>query len=42
MCYGSEFNSNAILQWTNCTKVDWHHIATAEPIQNAFIESFNR
>ncbi len=38
---GSEFTSNAILQWANRTKVDWHYIALGKPIQNAFIESFN-
>ncbi len=38
---GSEFTSNAILQWTDHTKVDWHYIAPGKPIQNAFIESFN-
>jgi putative transposase len=38
---GSEFTSNAILQWTNRGKVDWHYIAPGKPIQNAFIESFN-
>lgn len=40
-CYGSEFTSNAILQWTDRAKVDWHYIAPGKPIQNAFIESFN-
>lgn len=38
---GSEFTSNAILQWTDRAKVDWHYIAPGKPIQNAFIESFN-
>ncbi|RZI65471.1 MAG: IS3 family transposase [Pseudomonas sp.] len=38
---GSEFTSNAILQWTDQTKVEWHYIAPGKPIQNAFIESFN-
>ncbi|CCM79566.1 Integrase catalytic region (fragment) [Rhizobium mesoamericanum STM3625] len=38
---GSEFTSNAILQWTDKTKMDWHYIAPGKPIQNAFIESFN-
>jgi putative transposase len=38
---GSEFTSNAILQWAARTKVDWHYIAPGKPIQNAFIESFN-
>lgn len=37
---GSEFTSNAILQWTDRAKVDWHYIAPGKPIQNAFIESF--
>lgn len=41
MCYGSEFTSNAILQWTDQVKMDWHYIAPGKPIQNAFIESFN-
>lgn len=38
---GSEFTSNAILQWTNRGMVDWHYIAPGKPVQNAFIESFN-
>ncbi|APG86900.1 transposase (plasmid) [Sinorhizobium americanum CCGM7] len=38
---GSEFTSNAILQWTDRTKVEWHYIAPGKPVQNAFIESFN-
>ncbi|MBB3522186.1 transposase InsO family protein [Rhizobium sp. BK456] len=38
---GSEFTSNAILQWTDRTKVEWHYIAPGKPIQNAVIESFN-
>ena len=38
---GSEFTSNAILQWTDRAKVDWHYIAPGKPIQNAFIDSFN-
>lgn len=38
---GSEFTSNAILQWADRTKVSWHYIAPGKPIQNAFIESFN-
>jgi putative transposase len=39
---GSEFTSNAIVHWTDHTKVGWHCIAPGKPIQNAFIESFNR
>lgn len=38
---GSEFTSNAILQWTDQAKVEWHYIAPGKPIRNAFIESFN-
>lgn len=38
---GSEFTSNAILQWAEQVNVDWHYIAPGKPIQNAFIESFN-
>jgi putative transposase len=38
---GTEFTSNAILQWTEQTKIAWHYIAPGKPIQNAFIESFN-
>lgn len=37
---GSEFTSNAILQWTDRSKVEWHYIAPAKPIQNAFIGCF--
>jgi putative transposase len=38
---GTEFTSNAILQWAEQTGVDWHYIAPGKPQQNAFIESFN-
>ncbi len=38
---GSEFTCNAILQWADRAKVEWHYIAPGKPIQNAFIESFN-
>ncbi len=33
--------SNAILQWADRARVEWHYIAPGKPIQNAFIESFN-
>jgi putative transposase len=29
------------MAWTGRTGVDWHYIAPGEPLQNAFIESFN-
>lgn len=38
---GSEFTSNAILQWTDRARVDRHYIVSGKPIQNIFIESFN-
>jgi putative transposase len=37
---GTELTSNAILQWTDSHKVDWHYIAPGKPMQNAFAESF--
>jgi len=41
MCYGTEYTSNAILQWADRTGVGWHYIAPGKPQQNGFIESFN-
>lgn len=38
---GTELTSNAILFWTEQTRVGWHYIAPGKPTQNAFIESFN-
>lgn len=38
---GTEFTSNAILNWADETKVEWHYIAPGKPMQNGFIESFN-
>jgi putative transposase len=40
-CYGTEFTSNAILNFADHRKVDWHYSAPGKPTQNAFIESFN-
>lgn len=37
--HGSEFTSNAILQWTDPAKIDWHHVLPCKLIHNAFIES---
>ncbi len=37
---GSEFTSNAVLQWTDQSKVAWYYVAPGKPIQNAFIEGF--
>lgn len=38
---GTELTSNAILAWTDESKVGWHYIAPGKPMQNAFVESFN-
>ena len=38
---GTEYTSNAILQWADRTGVGWHYIAPGKPQQNGFIESFN-
>ena len=37
---GTELTSNAILQWQQDRKVDWHYIAPGKPMQNGFVESF--
>jgi putative transposase len=37
---GTEFTSNAILQWADDHRVAWHYIAPGKPVQNAFAESF--
>ena len=31
-----------MLSWCKETGIDWHFIAPGKPIQNAFVESFNR
>ena len=38
---GTELMSNAILEWADQHKVDWHYIAPGKPQQNGFSESFN-
>jgi putative transposase len=38
---GTEFTSNAILNWADEANVEWHYIAPGKPMQNGFIESFN-
>jgi putative transposase len=38
---GTEFTSNAILEWADERGVEWHYIAPGKPQQNAYIESFN-
>lgn len=38
---GTELTSNAILQWQEERRVEWHYIAPGKPMQNGFVESFN-
>ena len=38
---GTELTSNAMLQWQEERKVEWHYIAPGKPMQNGFVESFN-
>ena len=37
---GTELTSNAILQWQEEHRVEWHYIAPGKPMQNGFAESF--
>ena len=37
---GTELTSNAILNWCQETKVEWHYIAPGKPQQNRLAESF--
>ena len=38
---GTELTSNAVLEWCETAKIDWHYTAPVKPTQNAFVESFN-
>lgn len=38
---GTEYTSNAILEWADGTGIGWHYIAPGKPQQNGFNESFN-
>lgn len=38
---GTEFTSNAILEWAEKKKVKWHYIAPGKPMQNGKCEVFN-
>jgi putative transposase len=40
-CYGTEFTSNAILEWAAKMRVKWHYIAPGRPMQNGNCEAFN-
>ena len=39
---GTEFTTNAVLMWAKDHEVNWHYIAPGRPMQNGYIESFNR
>ncbi len=39
--HGTEFTSNAMLEWTQRAGVAWHFIAPGKPMQNGFCEAFN-
>jgi putative transposase len=38
---GTEFTSNAILEWAAKMQVKWHYIAPGKPMQNGNCEAFN-
>jgi putative transposase len=38
---GTEFTSNAILDWASKAQVKWHYIAPGKPMQNGNCEAFN-
>ena len=40
--HGTELTSNAILSWCADNDINWHYIAPGKPMQNGFVESFNR
>ena len=39
---GTELTSTAILCFADDHKIAWHYIAPGKPVQNAFVQSFNR
>jgi transposase InsO family protein len=38
---GTEFTSNAVLEFSGKQTINWHYIAPGKPMQNGFCESFN-
>ena len=38
---GTEFTSNAVLDWSKEHRVEWRYIAPGKPMQNGYIELFN-
>ena len=41
-CYGTEMTSMAILKWCQETGIEWHYVAPGKPMQNAYVERYNR
>jgi putative transposase len=39
--HGTEFTSNAMLEWTQKAGIAWHFIAPGKPMQNGICEAFN-
>jgi putative transposase len=39
--HGTEVTSNAMLAWTQVSKVAWHFVAPGKPMQNGICEAFN-
>lgn len=39
--YGTEFTSNAMLEWAEKMLVKWHYIAPGKPMQNGNCQAFN-
>ncbi|WP_376707009.1 IS3 family transposase [Bradyrhizobium agreste] len=40
--HGTEFTCNTMLAWCKDAAIDWHFIAPGKPMQNGFVESFDR
>ncbi len=38
---GFDLTSNAVLEWCDDAKVEWHYTTPGKSTQNAFVESFN-
>jgi transposase InsO family protein len=38
---GTEFTSNAILDWQEELGIEWHYVAPGKPMQNGFVKSVN-
>jgi putative transposase len=38
---GTELTSHAIFVWAKDQRIEWHYIMSGDPMQNAYVESFN-